>query len=186
MNKMMRNLFMKIFLSIPLMILFLAGCSENNDNKDFDQLVSWMSGSFTSEEQSISDTNYFNIHLHMIPIWIEREEAVYLYVEQAASWTPENPYRQRVYKLSNSDDNTFKSEVYTIPNPARFAGRWKDQNPLLHLNPDSLVEKNGCAIILRKINNAFIGSTEDKKCPSNLRGADYATSEVYILSLIHI
>ena len=131
-----------------------------------------MTGSFTSEEQSNLDTNYFNIHLHMIPIWEQTENTKWLYVEQAASWALDKPYRQRVYKITMLDGE--------IPNPLRFAGEWKIENPLSELTPDSLAQKIGCSIILSKESNAFIGSTVDRNCSSNLRGASYATSVVRI------
>ena len=171
----------KSYLILLFSLFFALRCDNDPKSDDeFKQLISWMSGSFSSEEQSILDTNYFNIHLHMVPIWTEKNDAAYLYVEQAASWTPDKPYRQRVYRVSPSGSNTFSSEVFTIPKPSRFAGRWNEKDPLQDLTLDSLLKKSGCTITLKKQENAFIGSTTEKGCSNNLRGAAYATSEVYI------
>jgi len=65
-------------------------------------------------------------------------------------------------------------------NPLRFAGAWKEEFPLQNLTPDSLVERSGCAIILKPDKNYFSGSTIDKNCSSQLCSAAYATSEVVI------
>ncbi|MDX1700960.1 MAG: chromophore lyase CpcT/CpeT [Melioribacteraceae bacterium] len=164
---------------LSLHLFALIGCNSN-DKSDLRLIKKWMTGSFSSEEQSKLDTNYFNIHLHMVPIWEKFEKSEWLYVEQAASWALDKPYRQRVYRLTALEGNKFESAVFTIPNPLRFAGEWKSDKPLDKLTPDSLSQKIGCSIILVKEGDAFIGSTIDKSCPSELRGASYATSEVRI------
>ncbi|AFH47953.1 Hypothetical protein IALB_0241 [Ignavibacterium album JCM 16511] len=49
------------------------------------------------------------------------------------------------------------------------------------LSPENLEARDGCEVIIkRKDENTFIGSTVDKNCTSNLRGATYATTEVVI------
>jgi hypothetical protein len=144
-----------------LFSLISIGC-ENSSNYDLELLAEWMTGSFNSEEQSKADTNFYNIHLNMVPIWEQSEETKWLYVEQAASWALERPYRQRVYRLTALDGNKFESAVFTIPDPLRFAGDWKKDDPLTILSPDSLTQKNGCSIILVKEGDAFVGSTVDK------------------------
>ena len=148
---------------------------------DLDVLTSWMTGSFSSEGQAISDTNYFNIELEMVQIWKNRQDGPWIYVEQAVAEYKENPYRQRVYKLKQIGNAKIESIVYTIPDPLRFAGDYKKDIPLLTLTPDSLSLREGCNVILLRIDeNHFKGSTIDKNCNSILRGASYATSEVLI------
>jgi hypothetical protein len=117
----------------------------------------------------------------MIPIWTDREDGHWLYVEQAAASSLDRPYRQRVYHVTAQEDGSFRSEVYSVPEPLRFAGAWKLENPLEGLTPDQLQIREGCAVIVRKRSgNRFSGSTVDAQCTSNLRGASYATSEVEI------
>lgn len=148
---------------------------------DLDVLTSWMTGSFSSEGQAISDTNYFNIELEMVQIWMNRQDGPWIYVEQAVAEYKEKPYRQRVYQLKQIGNAKIESIVYTIPDPLRFAGDYKKDIPLLTLTPDSLSLREGCNVILLRIDeNHFKGSTIDKNCKSILRGASYATSEVLI------
>ncbi|MCW8849198.1 MAG: chromophore lyase CpcT/CpeT [Melioribacteraceae bacterium] len=154
--------------------------SGEDKNDELNKLKSWMTGSFSSEEQAELDTNFYNIHLEMIQIWNEREDAIWLYVEQAASWSLDKPYRQRVYRLNANEDGSFESAVFTFDDPLRFAGAFKLETPLAELSPDSLIERDGCAIILNSKGDFFEGSTIEKNCSSELRGAVYATSEVRI------
>ncbi len=137
-----------------------------------------MFGSFSSEAQSKSDTSYFNIHLRMVPIWTNRNDAVWLYIEQAVSTRLDKPYRQRVYKVSETSPGQFESAVYTLKSPLRFA-----QKPELleMLSPDSLTLKEGCSVYLQKTGKKkFSGGTRGQSCSSDIKGAAYASSEVTI------
>ncbi len=180
-------------LTLPAMLLFAAlyfvadgladgtTGSHSHDSSDLAKLVDWMTGHFSSAEQAESDSAYFHIVLHMVPIWRERSDAHWLYVEQAVADYTDEPYRQRVYRVSQTDSNTFESRVYTIEEPIRFAGAWKKDDPLRAMTPDSLRLRDGCAIYLHmEGDSAFVGSTVDRDCESNLRDAAYATSEVRI------
>jgi hypothetical protein len=117
----------------------------------------------------------------MVPIWIERTDGFWLYVEQAAAGRLEQPYRQRVYHLTQEDDSTFRSDVYTLSEPLRFTGAWRRSAPLIGLVPDSLTLRVGCSILMYpEGRDAFAGGTVGRGCESTLRGAHYATSEVRI------
>jgi CpeT protein len=149
--------------------------------KDVDVLVDYMTGSFSSEEQAEKDSNYFNIELEMVQLWKDRTDGPWLYIEQAVAESKDKPYRQRVYQLRKRNDGKIESLVYTIIDPLRFAGDYKKEFPLLRLTPDSLNLKEGCEVILYQADNGYFeGSTVDKNCGSDLRGASYATSEVMI------
>jgi hypothetical protein len=145
------------------------------------KLASYMEGSFSSQKQSESDTNYFDIRLHMKRIWKDRTDGIWLYVEQAVSTAQQKPYRQRVYHVTQIGKNKFESAVYTMENPLRFAGDYKKDDALSGLTPDSLKSRDGCSVFLTKNKKGFyVGATKGKDCPSDLRGAKYATSEVKV------
>jgi hypothetical protein len=119
----------------------------------------------------------------MVRIWPERSDGFWLYVEQAAATRLDRPYRQRVYRVTGPVDGVFTSHVFAIPDPLRFAGDWRTDEPLSSLTPDSLSLRKGCGVALRRgEDGAFRGGTDGKECRSSLRGASYATSEVTVLS----
>jgi len=159
--------------------LLIAG--EKVHDRDVTVLGQWMAGTFDSKFQSESDSDYFEIHLHMAPIWKNKKDGVWLYVEQAIAGALDKPYRQRVYHVYKENDTLIISQVYTLKNPLRFAGDWKNENPLQSLSIDSLEDRKGCSIYLSKTaDGKYVGSTKDKDCESNLRGAAFATSKVTI------
>jgi CpeT protein len=166
-------------------MLSVSSCPAQDiaSSGDLAKLVTWMAGSFSSLEQAESDTNFFDVRLEMIPIWTHRTDGYWLYVEQAAAGSLEHPYRQRVYHIAEIAAGTFESKVFTIPEPLRYAGCWKEEEPLSGLAPDSLSEKVGCAVILHSTGDtAFVGGTVLKECPSTHGSAVYAVSEVAVMS----
>ena len=134
------------------------------------QLASWMHGAFSSEEQAQEDPeNYFDIRLFMVPIWTERSDGPWLYVEQAAGRSLDRPYRQRVYHLVEAADGSVRSEVYLLPgDPLVHAGAWETPEVFDISSPDSLALRDGCDIVLRRVGGVWKGSTEGSGCPSSL------------------
>lgn len=170
---------MKKVLFTALLIFSLADLFAQN-NSELDVLLNWMTGSFTSEEQSKNDSDYYNISLEMHRIWKHNNSGYWLYVEQAVATTKDKPYRQRIYHLFE-EDGVIKSVIYSLPDEKKFIGGWKDVSVFDNLSPEQLETRKGCEVIIkRKDKNTFIGSTVEKNCTSNLRGAAYATTEVII------
>lgn len=157
----------------------LADNTEHLDKKEL--LLTWMQGHFDSEQQSIADKEFYNIHLNMAAMWTADPEH-WLYVEQAAATHLDEPYRQRVYQVMQVSETEFASKVYGFNNDKHYAGAYKSPNPLAELTPKDLVERQGCTVYLTwsAQQQHFAGSTKDKQCLSQLRGASYATSEVVV------
>jgi CpeT protein len=156
---------------------YLICQTEEVGKKDLKKIYKTMLGHFSSESQSKRDTNFFNIHLNMTPLWKEKNE-YYLYVEQATSSALERPYRQRVYHLYIQDKNTIVSKVYEIKEPKKYINAYNKPSLLTMLTKDDLIDRQGCGIYLKKKGKLYVGSTPGKECLSTLRGATYATSEV--------
>lgn len=149
--------------------------------KNLKKLASVMAGEFDSNEQADADKSYYHIVLRMKPIWPQSVDGYWFYVEQAVASSQHQPYRQRVYHLYLQDDTTIVSKVYEMKNPQNYIGAWQAVSRLEALTPDSLVDRQGCAIYLRQVEKGvYSGSTPGKECLSSLRGANYATSEVTI------
>lgn len=158
-----------------------ARSAERTD--DLSTLAAWMTGSFSSAAQAAADPeNYFDIRLNMAPIWPARGDAVWLYVEQAAAGRLDKPYRQRIYRVTQTGPNVFLSEVFTLPgDPLAFAGAYANPAMFASLTPDALTARDGCAMVLhRSQDGSYNGGTSGSGCASDLRGAAYATSQAHI------
>lgn len=173
----------KIFV-IVLLLLGTGLCfaqSQKVGKKDLKKLAGFMAGEFSSEEQSKADSSFFHIKLRMKPIWTDKKDGFWFYVEQAAADSESKPYRQRIYHLYKQDEKTIVSKVYEINGAENYIGGWQDAAKLKNLSKDGLIDRQGCAIFLHKnADGTFSGATPGKECLSSLRGAVYATSEVTI------
>jgi len=155
--------------------------NEPKEDTELKELFSLMQGSFNSENQARQDSTYYNISLHMYPIW--KDKGNYLYVEQALNSMQNKPYRQRVYKVTRLNDSVFSSAIYTIPNDSLWIGKWKTPEDFDRISTEYIVERTGCEVLLQRIGeNHYKGATGIKTCESSLRGASYATSEVEMTS----
>jgi hypothetical protein len=179
---MKKNFLKKLF--IILLSTFLAGCiatkknAKLTDDKELQKFASLLIGNFNSKEQSELDSSYFNISLSATRIWEDRDDAIWLYVEQALASAIEKPYRQRVYKLNHPAKNMFTSAIYTIRGAERFIGLQTNPNKRNILSPEMIDLKDGCTVVLYKMNHVFRGGTQGNKCPSDLRGANFATTKI--------
>ncbi|MCE2966031.1 MAG: chromophore lyase CpcT/CpeT [Phycisphaerales bacterium] len=147
------------------------------------EVAAFLSGAFDTVEQAKADPEYFEILLHMTPIWTDRTDGVWLYVEQAMAQRADKPYRQRVYRLVGLEDGRVRSEVFELPGEAlAFAGAYAKVELLKDVTPEMLTPREGCALTLGKQGDGtWKGATGDKTCASSLRGASYATSEATIM-----
>lgn len=156
---------------------------ENRDKaaflNDFQELSRWMTGSFNSSAQAAEDSSYFSIGLEMHPIWTDRTDGKWIYVEQAVVGKEDKPYRQRVYQLLDQD-SVFISMIYKLPNPKLYINQFGNTALFRTLSPETLKLKKGCEVVLRKDGDEYIGGTDIGSCSSTMRGATYATSEVTV------
>jgi hypothetical protein len=145
-------------------------------------VASWMTGSFSSAAQAASDPDFLDIRLEMARIWEDRQDGIWIYVEQAAAASLDKPYRQRIYRVFVQPNGLIVSEVYEFPGAAlRFAGAHRRPELLDEVTPRTLTLKDGCQVVLRRASDtAWVGGTVGSTCLSSLRGAHYATSEVAV------
>lgn len=171
---------MKQFFLLIILSIFITSCeSKPKEDAQLKELFSLMQGSFNSANQAAQDSSYYNISLHMYPIW--KDKGNYLYVEQALNSMQQRPYRQRVYKVTRLNDSIFSSAIYTIPHDSLWIGKWKTPEDFDRISPEYLEERTGCEVLLQRLGeNHYKGATGIKTCESSLRGASYATSEVEI------
>jgi hypothetical protein len=150
-------------------------------DKELQLLVKWMTGDFSSKAQSERDSDYFDIRLHIRPIWKAEKGSHWLYVEQATAAAEDKPYRQRIYKVEKDGAKGYKSIVYTLPTPEKWIGGYKNVAVFNTLKPADLTLREGCTVYLeRQADGTFSGATKAGACESNLRGATNASSKVTV------
>ena len=174
----MKYLYIAILLALGLCSCSTTKNSLMSQEATLAQLQNLMAGSYNSADQAKKDSTYYDITLHMYPIWIDDMSAKWLYVEQAVTANPDKPYRQRVYKLKTNSDGSISSYVYTLDNPDEYIGKWQTPSYFDDKAKSILTIREGCEVIMRKDGKGYKGSTGNKTCGSTMRGATYASSVV--------
>ena len=170
------------------LLFFGVSCSTTKvieskpQQSELELLQEMMTGSYDSSDQALQDSSYYNISLHMYPIWKNKPNVKYLYVEQALASKQDKPYRQRVYKLEHLADGKIASHIYTLKNDSLFIGKWNEPEYFSKFGMSDLDIREGCEVILTKTAIGYEGSTNKDNCKSTLRGASYATSIVSMSS----
>ena len=144
--------------------------------------AAWLAGHYSSAAQAREDASFFDVRLHIVPIWTDRADGPWLYVEQAMASTEDKPYRQRIYRVIPVPGGKAESTVYELPgDPLQWAGAWNDVARFNALDPGILQVRAGCSVTLGYAGPGTLrGSTDGSSCGTALRGAAYATSEVTV------
>ena len=176
----MKKLFLLAILGIAISSCKSGQNAVSKSESNLKELITIMQGSYSSEKQSVKDTSYFNISLRMVPIW--KNKGHYLYVEQALFKKQDKPYRVRIYKITQRSENEFISEIHTLKNEKDWVGKWATPEAFDAISENDIDLKPGCGVVLHRVSkNKFVGSTGEKTCPSELRGASYASSKATVL-----
>lgn len=175
---------MKYSLLIAILLISSLGQSQQNNKqnaKNMKQFCKFLQGKFNSENQSKSDTSYFNISLIIIPIWTDRNDGTWFYVEQAMAAKLDKPYRQRVYQIKQGNLDTIISVIYTMDSALNYAQLYLTDSKMSKLSFDKITAKEGCEVFMKpQTDGTFIGGTKGSNCPSTLKGSTYATTAVTI------
>jgi len=179
-----RSAYLSPKILVSCLLALAATCANprsSAQNAQLMELQGWMTGTFSSAAQAAaSPQDFYDIRLVMEPIWTDRADGPWLYVEQAAAESLDRPYRQRVYHLSVGEGG-LRSAVYTLPgDPLDFVAAWEKPELFAELVPENLTVRAGCEIALNDLGGIYIGSTQGRGCSSSLGDAAYATSEVTI------
>ena len=162
-------------LSRPEASTIVSSASQATMNR----LARMLAGSYSSEAQSKRDRSYFDIRLHIEPIWKNRKDGRWFYVEQARADYLDQPYRQRVYHLVDLGKGSFESQILTFADPQPYIGAWKNTAIFEGKDPSMLVSRDGCGVMMTETTpGTFSGGTVGKGCASEINGATYTTSEV--------
>ena len=145
-----------------------------------DRLSTYLVVEFSSTKQTQENDNFRDISLRTCRVKLPELGEHVLYVEQAVTENIKNPYRQRLYQLSQLADGRLQSAIYTLDKPKAWVGACDGAKDGKHPAATGLAfkRKPGCEVFLSFDGSAFRGQTQGKACATSLRGARYAQAEV--------
>lgn len=159
-------------------IIFFAQSSFAQNH--IEKLTKWFSGEYSTNEQAAVDSQTIALHLEVTPFILNNQIGEWFYLETAFNSSPNSPYRQEVYQFHPSNFGFINLDIYEISDKDSYVGAMKNNSLLEKLTIEDLVLKKGCSIYLKKIDDAFIGTTPGEKCISTLRKANYSKTDFEI------
>lgn len=163
---------------ILIFFLTLNAAQASQINKLYD----YLNGSFTSANQSIYNSNFFDVTVRNCPVNIigGNSNSRYLLLRQSISLFQESPYRVRLVELLQ-DGNLIKSKNYAPINELDLSETCDNNNIPTFLREDFSL-KPKCILSLYEDSDKFIGSTGRPGCSSQRNGASFVSSDVEVTS----
>ena len=159
---------------ILLVLLFTACNTQKTEPTELDELAAYLSGSFSSKEQSETEKGYANVNLINIPIWPDKEGGIWLYSETLSGDNNDIIYLQRILHITKYDSISYRSVAYMLPHAKSFKHGWKDITVFDTLTEEDLTPREGCDVYYRKkTSSIFTGKTDDQTCLSHMKGVKY-------------
>jgi len=171
-------------------LLFITSCQVFKKTSDSElsldrseQLVNWLSGSWSNGEQAAEVSVVYHLDMHVYQIWLDRKDGYWLYVEQASESNPSAPYRQQVYQVLKNNDK-YEIRVNDLPAPEKVIRGWIGGTPLDTWTPEDLKPRKGCTVFIEYDTeiNAFRGSSGKATCANLTQGAAYSEREIVVSS----
>ncbi|QSJ19100.1 chromophore lyase CpcT/CpeT [Nostoc sp. UHCC 0702] len=130
---------------------------------DIATLARWMAADFSNQEQAFENPPFFaHIRVCIRPLPLELFSGISLFLEQAYDYMLNQPYRMRVMKLIQTENNIV-IEHYNVKEEQKFYGASRDLERLKTLSIDQLEKMPGCNMVVEWTGNSFKGRVEPGK-----------------------
>ena len=151
---------------ITLLLILVSSYAQaalfKSDNTKL--LQTWLSGVHHSGYNQINGKD-ISISLQVLPIWRDRIDGEWLYMESSVVDSRGKPFWQRVLQLVESVNGAIRLYSYSIPRASDFTGSYYDPRILASLAPSQLSLTSGCDIVLAlNATRTFVGETDPNSC----------------------
>ena len=170
------------FLCFLIAVLTSLSIRAQDTSPDLDQMIEWLTGEFTSAEQSSKDNAYKGATLNNARIWPSAANGAWVYSEESLISDPESPIQQRMFFISEITDSEFSIDVYNLPNKENYVGAWQNPKAFSGISVFDLKFKDGCTLFLFYDGFQYSGETNKGTCPNDLGDATYTTSSIILVS----
>lgn len=175
------------------LLLFLAACAAPAPPREAPEptpagqsslavLMGFMPGTFESIENAKGPG--VGTRMRIAPLWTEREKAgeFWFYVEHTNIADDGNPFRQRIYRFTESKGK-ISGDVFALPGePRQFAGEWRKAQPFQAYKPEQMREFDGCRLGVGYMLSMFWARTEGKACRAEHPAAAHEFTEFFASS----
>jgi CpeT protein len=145
-------------------------------------LVRFMTGTFETVPQGTTLGVSTPETIRQAPFWKDAKGELWMYAEYVRGGE-ERPYRQRIYRFTESA-GLINAAIFDLPgDPARFVGEWRKEAPFAGFKPADLKERVGCDVtFIPQMEVLFNGGRRGEGCHDEFPDAHHVHAEFYISS----
>ena len=153
-----------------------------NHLQDLQAVASHLVGIMDTSAQAAVNPKRVSVRMITCQVQVDQEpDTIYLYQEQALSKRLDRPYRQRILKLSTTEDGQTESRSYKLQEVSRWMGLCQKNQEARQLQSADLGEAV-CSVFLKPVISIYVGQTQPGGCPTNMRGAVKITNTIILHS----
>ncbi|MEO6324723.1 MAG: chromophore lyase CpcT/CpeT [Thermoanaerobaculia bacterium] len=145
------------------------------------ELSAWLAGTFDNREQASRDPEGFG-QTRLVSVVVPKSRiglgAPVLYVEEAPVAVTNRPFVRRFWRIEETGAGKFVARLFDPKDPIAVSGKWRDPSDLALFGLSDVLERPGCAVSLRKIEDHYDGVSEGIGCPWPLGGSRYLTTRM--------
>ena len=119
-------------------------------------LATYLAGEFSNQSQAIEQPAWFvNLRLWIRPVPIFTEDSITLFAEQANILKLDQPYRPRILRLRQQEQENIEVEFYMFQDLATARGAGQNQDLIAQITPDKIKFLSNCTL---KVNTEDLGN----------------------------
>ena len=146
-------------------------------------LVRFMTGTFETVPQEAGAGVSTGETLRQVPFWTSAKDELWMYAEYVRQGEGVRPYRQRIYRFTESG-GLISAAIFDPPgDPARSMGVWRKEAPFARFTPADLKPRPGCEVTFRpQMEVLFNGGRAGEGCHADFPGTHHDHAEFYVSS----
>ena len=137
----------------------------------------WMVGHFVTLIVAEDDSASENLQRVVVPIWLDRRDGPWLYVEEAKVAQPDDPTSQFIMNIRLGFHGQIQCEIYDLPHDrAVHANAWNESDVLNSISPQQCDYRSGCTVDMHLYGqDVYVGSTSGGGCPDQYLNGSFMT-----------
>jgi CpeT/CpcT family (DUF1001) len=150
--------------------------------QQIEEVATLLEGKMDTSAQAIANPKAPNVRMTTCRVQVRdtklKDQAIFLYQEQALTQDLTKPYRQRFLKiLSNRSSQSVESLSFKPDDPSAWSG-FCGKPALERILSVQDLGSPVCSVFLKRSPAGYVGNTPGNGCPANVRGAVRITNQV--------
>ncbi len=147
-----------------------------------EEIAALLEGKMDTSAQAIANPKAPNVRMTTCRVRVTdaevKDQAIFLYQEQALTQDLAKPYRQRFLKiLSNRSSQSVESLSFKPDHPTAWSG-FCDKPAQERILSAQDLGNPVCRVFLQRSPDGYVGHTPSNGCPANVRGAVRITNQI--------